>query len=180
MFRFLCTFCFPLILLSSCTDVLSSNFPGKAETAIPSNWKGQYILQLPPALSELEEEDKNKKQYVTIQQDKIIWDHFSRLSVYSLKDSLVISSIKDEKYISTKNSEGFYTVFRVKEDGKDLHLFGMYIEKEVKKSDLEPYFKNVKEENAASLYKVTIIDNKLKDYFQSSLVTQKPIILIRQ
>jgi hypothetical protein len=187
MFRILCSLCAIAFFFTSCTSIVSTNFPGRAENTIPAGWQGRYILKLPSALSSMEIKDKDgqmTRQYVTIQQDKIIWDHSPEVSIYTLNDSLIISTVDEEKYISIKNPEGYYVVMQVKQRGDNLRLFPTYATKELDETDLKPYFDKVKKvgntEESKSTYGVKIVDKKLGDYFKSSLVEKEPVELLRQ
>lgn len=188
MIRILCSLCLLAFFFSSCTNIVGTNFPGRAENTIPADWQGRYIMKVPPALSSMETKDKDDRpvrQYVTIQPDKIIWDHSPQVSVYKLNDSLVISTVDQEKYISIKNPQGYYVVMQVKKRGGNLHLFPMYASSELGEDDLKPYFDKVKyvsnkDSDAGSAYAVKIIDKKLGDYFKSSLVAKEPVELLKQ
>lgn len=187
MFRILCSLCVFACLFSSCTRIVSTNFPGRAENNIPADWHGRYIIKFPAAISSLEKTNKNNqpiRQYVTIQADKIIWDHSPEVSVYSLNDSLVISTVDQEKYISIKNAQGYYTVIQVKQRGSNLRLFPTYVSKEAGEDDLKPYFDKIKSAGEVgesySTYSVKIVDKKLGDYFKSELVEREPVELLRQ
>ena len=164
-----------LLLLASCTHIVATNFPGKPKGQIPEKWAGTYNIKFPGFLSMVDPTEKSST--VTITRDMIEWNDSGKVSKYSLKDSLRLTTLGKDFYISMHNSHGQYTVFKVKEVEDGLNLYGLTAESEIEGDELKPFFKDVREHQLDSgnndagirLYEVTIDDSKLDAYFESDI-----------
>jgi hypothetical protein len=181
-----CTFIgLVIISLASCTIVTSTNVPGKKATKFPKSLIGKYELQYPEALSMLAGEVPT---YVTFKADRMIIDNTEGQTTNMIGDSLFLSTIGKQVYISL-GVEPNISVFKIVKSGKNLELFSMCSSEGVTLSDLENYFSKVEEipgevddegEVGESSYTVTIDDAKLDSYFKSKLPMSDPFKLIKQ
>lgn len=177
-----------ITFFTSCTGIVTTNFPGKAASSIPAEWQGRYSIEYPEVLTGMQrtnEDNTPVKEYVTITSDRITWDHSPDINIYSLKDSLTVSSIDGQYYLSVRNNKSLYTVLRAVLKGRNLELYGMYTYDSFSEYSLGNYFKNVKKRNDSNdelntIFQVTIIDSKLEGFFKSSLIPQNPVLLVRQ
>lgn len=182
MLRFFTIGAMVLISLASCTIVTTTNIPGKTATKFPKNLKGKYVLEYPEALAMLAVEGVDT--YITFKGNEMIVDNTEGQTVAKLGDSLFFSTIGKQQYLSFGVSPQI-NVFKVVKKGSDIQLFSMCGDV-TSSSDLTNFFSNVKEiqgeadengETGATSYEVTIVDEKLDDYFNSSVPMKEPFLL---
>ncbi|MDH4473507.1 MAG: hypothetical protein QE487_12940 [Fluviicola sp.] len=171
-----------LIALASCTIVTTTNIPGKTATKFPKNLNGKYVLEYPEALSMLAVEGADT--HITFKGNEMIIDNAEGQTVAKLGDSLFFSTIGKQQYLSFGVSPQI-NVFKLVKTGSDIQLFSMCGDV-TSSDDLNSFFSNVKEipgeadengEVGASSYEVTIEDDKLDDYFNSSVPMKEPFLL---
>lgn len=165
-----------LIAFASCTNVSSTNVPGKKLSSFPKKMNGDFELILPEDFASIFG-GEDVKTYVSFKGTKMTLNNIEGETVTELGDSLYVSSIGKSYYLSMGEAPN-YTVFKVVIAGKDLQLFPMYVDQGVTKEQLVPYFEKVEEimgepaedqtEGDIS-FSVTIKDDKLEDYFKSDL-----------
>lgn len=173
--------------VTSCVPVTSRNTPGKTLNEVPKTMKGKYELVYPSELGGLMEGEQTKT-YVSFQSDGFVFhgeDGQDELS--KLNDSLFISKIGKQLYISMGHAPDL-TVLKVVKKGKDFELYPMYSSDMVTIEDLSQYFTDVEEvlgesdeegNEGISSFVVTIKDDKLDDYFKSNIPSKDPFKLIR-
>jgi hypothetical protein len=182
IFRFFTIGALVLIALASCTIVTTTNIPGKTATKFPKNLKGEYVLEYPEALSMLAVEGSDT--HITFKGNEMIIDNSDGQTIAKLGDSLFFSTIGKQQYLSFGVSPQI-NVFKVVKKGSDIQLFSMCGDV-TSSDDLTNFFSNVKEipgevdengEVGSSSYEVTINDDKLDDYFNSSVPMKEPFLL---
>lgn len=169
------------VFFASCTTVTSTNIPGKKEKSFPKKLKGEYELQYPSSLSFLGDAGAST---ITFTSNSMKMNTNGEETTTQLGDSLYISLVGKNYYLSMGEAPSF-SVFQLKPNGKDWELRTMNsLQESLLVSDLENYFSNVKETSSPSedgmnyySYEVTIRDNKLEDFFKSSIPMDEPFIL---
>jgi hypothetical protein len=170
--------------LSSCTIVTSTNIPGDKLTKVPKNMHGDYQLEMPSEMAGLMGENP---MIVTLKSDRMITNDDNGKAENLLGDSLYFSKVGKSIYISLGESPAF-TVYKVERKGKDLHLFSLFAESGVTKSQLDAHFSKVEEipgepdengEVSPPSYSVTIDPKRIDAYFKSGLSSKEPYILKR-
>ncbi len=170
--------------LSSCTIVTSTNIPGEKLSKIPKELHGEYQLEMPGEMAGLMGENA---LIVTFKSDRMITNDENGNSENLLGDSLYFSKVGKSIYISLGETPNF-TVYKVERKGKDLHLYSLFAESDVTKTQLEPYFSKVEEipgepdengEVSPPSYSVTIDPKRIDSYFKSGLSSKEPYILKR-
>jgi len=173
-----------VILLSSCTLVTATNVPGKKATKVPKNMLGQYELHYPESIAAMME-GSDAKTIVIFENDRMTVRNTDGDNISMLGDSLFISTIKKQTYLSM-GAPPSVIVFKIVKKGKDMELYPMFCNEEVTANLLEPYFSKVTEvegemdengEMGASTYEVTIDDTKLDKFFTSEIALKDPFIL---
>ena len=181
MIRFL-IICAPgLFLFSSCTMILSTNIPGKAEKSLPKEWWGKYEVFADSKMPERKDSAILEKEYAIIESTKITWKTSDGEKIYSLDDSLRYSVIYGQsRYISLLLPQGVYAVFKVIKNADTLALYSLSSDDEPKKSDLNKYFDKVEKikKGEDEYYKVTILEKKLEAYFKSAIPSKEATKLV--
>jgi hypothetical protein len=180
MFRFFLPALLTFVLFSSCTMILSTNYPGNSEKTLPKEWLGKYEIISPTLFPETKDSTKTGKKFARIESNRIIWTTNEGDKVYSLDDSLRYSVHNQNRYISLLMPQGLYAVFKVIKTGASLELYSLSSEEEPKKADLNKYFAKVekKSDEGDEYYKVTIIEKKLDAFFKSSIPSKAPTKLV--
>jgi hypothetical protein len=180
MIRFLLSAVLTLVLFSSCTMILSTNFPGSAEKTLPKEWLGKYEVVLTSPFPDKKDSTKPEKEFATIGATRITWQSNDGNKIYSLDDSLRYSVYDKTSYISLLMPQGLYAVFKVVKNGAALELYAMSSDEEPKKADLNKYFDKIekKSDQGDEYYKVTIIEKKLDAFFKSSIPSKEPTRLV--
>lgn len=168
-------------LLASCTTISSTNIPGKKEKAFPKKLRGTYDLQYPESLSFLGDAGATT---VTFTSNAMKMLTNGEETVTEIGDSLYVSSVGKTYYLSMGEAPSF-SIFQLKPNGSDWELRTMNsLQESLLVSDLEKYFSNVKETSTPSedgmtyvSYEVTIRENKLEEFFQSSIPMNEPFVL---
>lgn len=186
-FRFLAFTGLLTILMTSCTVVTTTNVPGKKGAKFPKNMLGKYLLEYPGSLAALTE-GEGAQTYVTFKSKSMIITNSDGDTETQLGDSLFISSIGKQLYISL-GAEPNISVFRIEKSGKNILLYSMCTENYITTADLNPFFSKVEEvagepdengEAGASSFVVTIDDSKLDEYYKSGLPMKDPFTLKKQ
>lgn len=173
-----------LIVLSSCTMVTSKNLPGKKIATFPKNMQGSYSFQYPESFAAMME---GVSSDVVINANQILMTTDGKENVMQLNDSLFLSKIKKDLYLSI-GAVPSLTVFKLVPNGTNWDLYPMFTEN-ASVEDMQPYFKSVEatqmpsEDGEAAgdmIYEVTINDKKLAAYFKSDLPSKDPFKLIRK
>ena len=180
MFRHFLITTLALLLFASCTQVLSTNYPGKSEKSLPKEWQGNYEVVFTSPFPDKKDSSKPEREFARIESDRITWTGRDASKVYSLNDSLRYSVYDHNGYISLLMPEGLYAVFKVTHIGDTLALASMSTDEEPKKADLVKYFKDVEKKSSQGddYYQVTIIEKKLDTYFKSSIPSKDPLKLV--
>lgn len=167
-----------LFAMSSCTIIVSKNVPGKKQSKIPSSFIGSYHLTTENEdLAYLNEANIN----LTFTPDGVEYSDSKEGKEFTqLGDSLYWSTYKKSHYISM--GEGMYSIFKIEKSGKDILMYSLFANSDVKEEDLKKYFNSVEkdlaaEESGATTYIVEINDKKLAKFFQSGLVSKIPLKL---
>ena len=174
-----------LIVLSSCTMILSTNVPGKQEKSLPKEWIGRYKIISSPYFPEKRDTAQHEKEYAIFESDRIIWEGADGTKVYSLADSLKYSVIYGQsRYLSLLMPQGLYAVFKVIKKDDGLELYSMSSDDEPRKGELNKYFAKVEKmkKHEDEYYRVTIVDKKLDAYFKSSIPSKDvtKLVLVKQ
>lgn len=173
-----------LIILSSCTVVTSKNIPGKTVATFPKNMQGFYTLKYPESFAAMME---GVSSDVEINANQILMTTDGKENVMQLNDSLFLSKIKKDLYLSI-GAEPSLTVFKLVKDGDNWNLLPMFTEN-ASIEDMRPYFETIEATQMPSedgegegnlIYEVTINDKKLASYFKSDLPSKDPFKLIRK
>jgi hypothetical protein len=168
-----------VVALSSCTIVTSTNVPGKNLKKIPKSLQGHYELELGEDYAAFM---GDQKMYVTFKSDRMVVNDGTTDTETMLGDSLFVSSISKNYYLSMGAGTS-YTVYKLKKEGKNLMMHPLFAEEGVTANDLKPFFKSVEEipgemdengEEGAPSMSVSIDDAKLEDYYKSDLVMKEP------
>jgi hypothetical protein len=168
-----------VVALSSCTIVTSTNVPGKNLKKIPKSLQGHYELELGEDYAAFM---GDQKMYVTFKSDRMVVNDGTTDTETLLGDSLFVSSISKNYYLSMGAGTS-YTVYKLKKEGKNLMMYPLFAEEGVTANDLKPFFKSVEEipgemdengEEGAPSMSVSIDDAKLEDYYKSDLVMKEP------
>lgn len=171
-----------VVALSSCTIVTSTNVPGKNLKKIPKTLLGHYELELGEDFAAFM---ADQKMYVTFKSDRMVVNDGTTDTETLLGDSLFVSSISKNYYLSMGAGTN-YTVYKLKKEGKNLMMYPLFAEEGVTATDLKPFFKSVEEipgemdengEEGAPSMSVSIDDAKLEDYYKSDLVMKEPFKL---
>jgi hypothetical protein len=162
-----------LLVFSSCTMILSTNVPGKAETSLPKEWLGKYEVISEARMPDRKDSTKAEKEFATIENNRITWESVDGIKVFSLGDSLRYSVVYGQsRYLSLLMPQGLYAVFKVEKKEGMLELYSLSSDDEdLKKWDLYDYFNNIEKMKGdeQQYYKVTIVDKKLDAYFKSKV-----------
>ena len=62
-----------MVLGSSCTIILSTNIPGKAEKSLPDEWLGKYEVISASPLPDKRDSANSEKEYAIIESNGITW-----------------------------------------------------------------------------------------------------------
>lgn len=171
------------IIISSCTTITSSNIPGTKEQAFPSFMKGKFELVYPESFQGFMEGEENKTT-LDIQNTKIILLNSEGESTMKLNDSLYISKIKKQYYLSMGESPNF-SVFKIIRVGPDLELHALSAKTGTTEEQLKPFFSSIKndskmvEETGEMMdsYVVTIDNQKIDRYYKSEYIHVEPFTL---
>lgn len=136
MFRHFLISTLALLFFASCTQVLSTNYPGKSEKSLPKEWLGSYEVVFTSPFPDKKDSSKPEREFARIESDRITWTGRDASKVYSLNDSLRYSVYDHNGYISLLMSEGLYAVFKVTHIGDTLALFPCLLMKNLKKRTL--------------------------------------------
>src|SRR6478672_1261870 len=101
MFRFLFPGVLFLLLFSSCTMILSTNYPGSPEKSLPKEWLGKYEVITASPFPEKKDSTQPDKEYAIIESTRVTWKTSDGDKIYSLNDSLRCSVMYGQsRYLS--------------------------------------------------------------------------------
>jgi len=173
--------------MTSCTPVTSTNLPGKKLDAIPKNMRGKYELVYPGEIGAMMG-DSDAKTIVTLTADEMIFNGVDGESVSKLNDSLFITKVGKQIYLSMGAAPEF-NVCKVVKNGSTFEFYPMYSAEYITAEALAPYFSNVEEvigepdeetgEPGMSSFRVTIDEKKLDSYFKSEYPSKDPFKLVK-
>jgi len=171
-----------LVVLSSCTMILSTNIPGKQQQTLPAEWLGKYEVITASLLPDKRDSANNEKEFAIIESTRITWKSVDGDKIFSLKDSLRYSAIDGgSRYLSLLMPQGLFAVFKVIIKADTLELHSLSADDDIKKSELNRYFDNVERLKSGDeeYYKVTIADKKLDGYFKTAIPSKEITKLVK-
>lgn len=172
-----------LIIVSSCTTITSSNIPGAKVDVFPTFMNGTFELIYPESFQGFMEGEENKSTLV-IRNTEILLSTSDGESTLRLNDSLYISKIKKQYYLSMGESPNF-SVFKIIRVGPDLELHALSAKTGTTEEQLKPFFSSIKndskmdEETGEMMdsYVVTIDNQKIDRYYKSEYIHVEPFTL---